>query len=116
MLIFFPDLKARKVLFQRTKFDAKKSKFETSELNRTKLNTIRRKVKMFLQFLKILLPFVVFLGKVSMKNFSIPQASMLVTFAQKMKLFEKKRNFQTSLEIPIVDYATHALVKFSRSE
>jgi len=36
----------------------------------------------------------VFSGKVSMKTFSTPQAAMLATFAQKMKLFEKKRNFQ----------------------
>jgi hypothetical protein len=71
---------------------------------------------MFLQIPTNLLPFVVLSGKISMKNFSILQAAMLSTFAQKMKLFEKKRNFQKSLEIPIVDYAAHALAKFSRSE
>ena len=37
---------------------------------------------------------------------------MLVTFAQKMKLFEKKRSFQKSLEIPTVDYPARIVVKF----
>jgi hypothetical protein len=40
------------------------------------------------------LSFAVFSGKtVSTKNYSISQARMLVTFAQKMKLFEKEMKF-----------------------
>jgi len=71
---------------------------------------------MFLQIPKNSASFHSVVGKSFNEKFFNTAGAMLPTFAQKMKLFEKKRNFQKSLDIPIVDYAAHALAKFSRSK
>jgi hypothetical protein len=48
------------------------------------------------------------------KNYSIAYAPILVTFAQKMKIFDKEGSFQKTFEIHAIAYATYAVVEFSR--
>jgi hypothetical protein len=90
-------------------------KFETTAYSRTKIDTIRREVKIILQIPKNSASLRSVFGKRFNEKFFNNAGSRAGDVCAKMKLFEKKINFQKSLEIPIIDYAVHALFMFSRS-